>query len=177
LGKIYWARRKIEWAIAVKESAVLRPENCGFTQVKIILVGLDYTCHITCLGPTFNPLTKMQHWWKTFIICAVPCYFWAAIATPVWADQRWEGNGRIVRGAGNGASVPKLKLETDDDFREWIFFLSGPDAGQRVRLSQNHSVTTASGVWRFSPSSRRPEAKLYQDNPYRVIHYRLQSSD
>ncbi|NBD33039.1 MAG: hypothetical protein GVY17_08780 [Cyanobacteria bacterium] len=119
----------------------------------------------------------MQRWLRALIFCAVPFCFWSVTAIPAWADQRWEGSGRVVRGAGNGASVPKLQLKTDDNTREWVVFLSGPDAGQRVQLTNNSSVKTASGVWHFSSGNRRLEAKFYQDEPYRVIRYRLRPSN
>lgn len=120
----------------------------------------------------------MQFRLRALIIYMLPLSLWFVIAAaPAWADQGWEGGGRIVRGAGNGASVPKLQLKADDLMLEWVLFLSGPDAGKRVQLSRNSSVTTASGVWNFFPGSQNLEVKFYQDDPYRVIHYRLHPSD
>ena len=98
---------------------------------------------------------------------------------PAWADQLWAGQGRVVRGAGKGASVPELQLETEDRAEgTWVFFINGPDAGEVVQLSEDDSVETMSGVWQFlAIEPEALEVKLYQDAPYRVIHYQLEPTD
>ncbi|NEP16093.1 MAG: hypothetical protein F6J97_04220 [Leptolyngbya sp. SIO4C1] len=88
----------------------------------------------------------------------------------VLASQRWEGTGRIIRGAGKGATVPALQIETEADR---VSFLSGPDAGEQVQLSEAETAETDMGTWQFSTAGNALEVIFYQDDPYRVIHYRL----
>lgn len=117
----------------------------------------------------------MQHWLKPLIIVSLPVIFWGLDSQLALASQRWEGNGRIIRGAGKGASVPALQLETEalDTEAPSILFLNGPDAGEQVELTREDSIETESGIWQFLHSEETLEANLYQEDPYRVIHYQL----
>jgi uncharacterized protein (AIM24 family) len=112
----------------------------------------------------------MQRWLKTLVIGTASLSGWCLAAHLALASQVWEGGGRIIRGAGKGAAVPVLQLETDGN---WVTFLTGPDAGERVQLTEDESAETDTGIWQFFPDDTQLEVNLYQDVPYRVIHYRL----
>ncbi|MEM8807040.1 MAG: hypothetical protein AAGF01_13530 [Cyanobacteria bacterium P01_G01_bin.38] len=113
----------------------------------------------------------MQRWSTTLVLFSAPALIWSISSTHALANQSWEGPGRIIRGAGRGAAVPALQLETQANR---VRFLSGPDAGEQIELDDQDSAETETGTWQFSRTNSRLEATLYQDDPYRVIFYRLE---
>ncbi len=114
----------------------------------------------------------MQRWPTPLILLTVPALMLTLSGANVLAAQRWSCSGRVIRGAGQGATVPALQLETEGTT---VRFLSGPDAGQQVALDGGGSATTATGTWNFSSADKRLNTTFYQDNPYRVISYRCKS--
>lgn len=111
----------------------------------------------------------MQRWLTPLILLTVPALMWTLSGANVLAAQSWSCSGRVIRGAGKGAKVPALQLETEGTS---VHFLSGPDAGQRVTLDGGGSAKTAAGSWNFSFAGEQLNTTFYQDNPYRVISYR-----
>ncbi|MEO1402272.1 MAG: hypothetical protein AAFV72_13655 [Cyanobacteria bacterium J06635_1] len=113
----------------------------------------------------------MQRWSTTLVLFSAPALIWSISGVSALATQPYEGPGRIIRGAGKGAVVPELQLETQGNT---VRFLSGPDAGEQIELDDEDSAETATGTWQFSRTDNQLEATLYQDEPYRVIFYRLE---
>lgn len=113
----------------------------------------------------------MQRWSTTLVLFSAPALIWPLSSTSALANQRWEGPGRIIRGAGKGAAVPVLQLETRANR---VRFLSGPDAGEQIELDDQDSAETATGTWQFVRADNQLEATFYQDDPYRVIFYRFE---
>jgi hypothetical protein len=113
----------------------------------------------------------MHRWPKTLVLFATPALFWSLSSANALAAQSWGCSGRVIRGAGQGATVPTLQLETQGNT---VRFLSGPDAGQQIALDGERSAKTATGTWQFLPPAQKLEATFYQDDPYRVISYRCE---
>ena len=86
------------------------------------------------------------------------------------AGQIWQGRGEIVRGTGQGGSL-RLKIDVEGNT---VKFLSGPNRNQKVKVSNlNGSVKIAQNTWQFQMQNGNLTITLYQQQPYRVILYRL----
>ncbi|NET37320.1 MAG: hypothetical protein F6K19_35735 [Cyanothece sp. SIO1E1] len=113
----------------------------------------------------------MQHWSKQLTRVTIASILIGFVfSTVALAGESWRGPGRIARGAGQGGTVPELRLETEN---QWIIFRSGPDKGKRVQLSAGNSAETGSGTWQVSRTNSQLNVTFYQKDPYRVIQYRL----
>ena len=100
-------------------------------------------------------------------------YFYCSQMTAI-AGQIWQGRGKIVRGAGEGGSL-ELKIEVEGNT---IKFLSGPSRNQQGRInsassSLNGSIRISRNTWHFKQENGRLAVTLYQQQPNRVILYRL----
>lgn len=94
--------------------------------------------------------------------------------SPAFAQQIWSGTGRIVSGAGEGGSV-ELKLNVTDNN---VQFLSGPSKNDppfqlNNSTGLNGTVNMNAGTWQFVQTGNELGVSLSQNNPYRIIRYRL----
>jgi hypothetical protein len=96
--------------------------------------------------------------------------FVCSFSMTAMAGQIWQGKGEIVRGTGEGGSL-KLKIEVEGNT---VKFLSGPHRNQQVTISNlNGSAKIAQNTWHFEMQNGKLTITLYQEQPYRVILYRL----
>ena len=96
------------------------------------------------------------------------------LGSPAFAQQIWSGTGKIVSGAGEGGTV-ELKLDVTDNR---VQFLSGPSKNEPpFQLNNstdiNGTVETKAGTWEFVQIGNELGVSLSQNNPYRIIRYRL----
>lgn len=90
------------------------------------------------------------------------------------AGEIWQGKGEIVRGAGEGGSL-ELTIEIENNT---IKFLSGPSQNQKITLKStspfpNGTIKLPPNTWNFTRKNQELAVTLYQEQPYRVILYRL----
>ncbi|BAY76536.1 hypothetical protein NIES25_29880 [Nostoc linckia NIES-25] len=96
------------------------------------------------------------------------------LTSPAFAQQIWSGTGRIVSGAGEGGLV-ELKLEVKDNN---VQFVSGPSKNEppfqlNNSTGLNGTVNMNAGTWQFVQTGNELGVSLSQNNPDRIIRYRL----
>ncbi|MEH2182476.1 hypothetical protein [Nostoc sp.] len=110
---------------------------------------------------------------RLHIILTTVSLLWE-LGLPAFAQQIWSGTGRIVSGAGEGGLV-ELKLEITD---KNVQFLSGPSKNEppfqlNNSTGLNGTVNMNAGTWQFVQTGNELGVSLSQNNPYRIIRYRL----
>jgi hypothetical protein len=84
------------------------------------------------------------------------------------AQQLWLGKGQIVEGNNQGALV-ELKVKVNNN--HIVTIQSYPDHGEQVPL--NLSTFTKKGEWKIYYCDGNLCAIFKQQNPSRIIYYRL----
>ncbi|MEH2466326.1 hypothetical protein [Nostoc sp.] len=110
---------------------------------------------------------------RLHIILTTVSLLWG-LASPAFAQQIWSGTGRIISGAGEGGTV-ELKLVVADNR---VQFLSGPSKNDppfqlNNSTGLNGTVNMNAGTWQFVQTENELGVSLSQNNPYRIIRYRL----
>jgi hypothetical protein len=110
---------------------------------------------------------------RLHIMLTIASLLWG-LGSPAFAQQIWSGTGKIVSGAGEGGTV-ELSLSIIDYY---VQFLSGPSKNE-LPFQLNKStdlkgtVTMNAGTWEFVQTGNELGVSLSQNNPYRIIRYRL----
>ncbi|BAZ00730.1 hypothetical protein NIES37_47260 [Tolypothrix tenuis PCC 7101] len=110
---------------------------------------------------------------RLHIILTTASLLWG-LSSPAFAQQIWSGTGKIVSGAGEGGTV-ELSLSIIDYNLQ---FLSGPSKNEppfqlNKSTDLNGTVTMNAGTWEFVQTGNELGVSLSQNNPYRIIRYRL----
>jgi hypothetical protein len=109
---------------------------------------------------------------KSLLTLIATIIFFCSSSVIAVAGQIWQGQGEIVRGTGQGGSLG-LKIDVEGNT---VRFLSGPDRNKQVKVSNlNGSVKISQNTWHFQMQNGNLTITLYQQQPYRVILYRLSS--
>jgi hypothetical protein len=97
-----------------------------------------------------------------------------SLSSQAMAGEIWQGKGEIVRGTGEGG-ILELKIEVEGNT---VKFLSGPSQNQQITFKSrfpfpNGTIQLAQNSWSFERKKQELVVTLYQQQPYRVILYRL----
>jgi hypothetical protein len=108
---------------------------------------------------------------KLHIMLTTASLLWG-LSSPAFAQQIWSGTGRIV--SGEGGTV-ELKLNVKDNR---VQFLTGPSKNEppfqlNNSTGLNGTVKMNAGTWEFFQTGDELGVSLSQNNPYRIIRYRL----